>query len=313
MRKESILSFGSIYLDINCPNFPFGDGLLPETETVGKGYQAELGGSAVNAAKIMAALGLPATFIGKVGKDVFGQEVSKLLEKRGIKSALIMSPEAQTNLGLNFISSDGKNIQAVVGDANKSLTPEEVQEEIKKIIDDVEYLYLGGFLKLKKFQQVILELAQEAKEAGTKIILDHGRVTNDTSTEQLQLVKKLVALADYYFPSEDELLAVWQAKNVEAAIQTACAQTQAVIAVKMAEKGAIGCETKGKPITVPAFKVEPINTVGAGDSFNAGFIRAQTLGYDLEQSLKFANATAAVKISQTNLPSLESVKELMSS
>ncbi len=309
--NKKILSFGSIYLDINCSNFPFGQGLLPETETVGKEYQAELGGSAVNAAKIMAAIGLPATFIGKVGKDIFGQEVSKLLEKRGIKSALIMSPEVQTNLGLNFISSNGKNIQAVVGDANKSLTPEEVQEKIKKLIGDVEYLYLGGFFKLKKIQQVILELAQEAKEAGVKIILDHGRVTNDTSPEQIQQVKKLVTLADYYFPSEDELLAIWQAKNVEAAIQTARAQTQAVIAVKMAEKGSIGCEQNGKLIKTPAFSVKPLNTVGAGDSFNAGFIKAQTLGYDVEKSLKFANATAALKISHTKLPQTKSIKKMM--
>jgi len=60
---------------------------------------------------------------------------------------------------------------------------------------------------------------------------------------------------------------------------------------------------------LPAYRVKPGYTVGAGDAFNAGFIKAQMEGRDLRESMCFANATAAEKISHGGIPTMKHIEE----
>ena len=84
----------------------------------------------------------------------------------------------------------------------------------------------------------------------------------------------------------------------------------ATIIVKCAEEGAYGIEN-GEVVHMFAFSVRPRNTVGAGDSFNAGMIAAQSVGLTLRKSMEFACAVAALKISRDELPSAEDVEDFL--
>ena len=81
MKKIKILSIGTMYIDINCIKFPFTDGLFANRETTGQQYLFELGGSALNFAKLTTALGMSTTFIGKVGEDILGNQLLKSLNR----------------------------------------------------------------------------------------------------------------------------------------------------------------------------------------------------------------------------------------
>jgi hypothetical protein len=94
---------------------------------------------------------------------------------------------------------------------------------------------------------------------------------------------------------------------LEYAIEKARTVTGATIIVKQAESGATGNDHT-QTLHIPAYPVAPINTVGAGDSFNAGFLKALSLGKNLEEAVRFANATAALVISQKTLPNIEAIE-----
>lgn len=91
MKHGELLAIGAAYIDVNVPDFPIGDdGLNLETEVVGGSYQLELGGSAVNFARLSSLLGVPTAFVGKVGVDEMGKIFGDLLAEAGIRPALVV-------------------------------------------------------------------------------------------------------------------------------------------------------------------------------------------------------------------------------
>jgi sugar/nucleoside kinase (ribokinase family) len=273
----------------------------------------EIGGSAVISAHVAAHLGLKPIFIGKVGRDFAGEYLQKLMKESGIHSALLVTPRHQTNLSLNYVNADGKNLLTAVGSANQALSAPEVMKYLEKHLEQVRYLYLGSYFKLKQLSPVYPQMIALAHAKGAKVVLDHGRITESVTDDQLAAVREIVKAVDFYFPSEDEFKKVWDVHTVRQGLTKLRSQTKAKVAVKCGRQGALGLDRKGTIVKVPGFKVKPINTVGAGDSFNAGFLSAQVRGLTFLESLQSANATAAVKISQPQLPTLADVKKMLQS
>lgn len=306
-----ILAIGGAYLDLNCPDFPFNEeGILPEKELVSDKYVIEPGGSAINFARLSVALGLKAGFIGKVGADAPAQVLEHLLNKDGVESWLIRDSTVITNLGINFVNAEGKMVMAAVGTANQSLQAEELVQQVSKVLPKIDYLYLGGIFKLIKLLPAFTALIEAARTAKVRVVLDHSRSVQTTTSEQIELVRNLALKADYYLPSRDEFLKVWELDSIERGLEQLRNQTDAVVVVKDGSKGAVSF-TDSKLIKSPAFTVKPNHTVGAGDSFNAGFMAGLEAGLDLKQSMEFGCATAALKISQAKLPTRVEVKKLI--
>ena len=299
-----------MYLDINAKEFPFSHGLQPNTEVIGGNYEVVPGGSALNFARFCAALALAPVFIGKVGDDPIGKLLTELVTESGVTPAFISSPHVETNVGMNFVGQNGSSIMTVVGSANQSLQGEEVLAKIEEHLTGVQYLYFGGCFKLTMFRQWYKTIAAKAHEMQVKVVLDHGRITNSVSEEDKETMKNLLPHVDYYLPSRDEFLTLWQVATIEEGITKVREYSAATIVVKDAENGAYGSKDD-EIVHVPSFPVNVINTIGAGDSFNAGFITSQTLGLSLEEGMKFACATAAVKISHDTVPTTKEVRKLL--
>lgn len=310
MSDERILSIGTMYLDINSTNFPIGSGLMPETETVGNSYELAPGGSALFFARVCASLGLRPIFIGKLGNDRTGAVLEELVKDIGVEPAFIKSPEVSTTLGMNFIGEE-KQIMTVAGTANQSLSGEEVMAQFEKNADNLSFLYLGGCFKLKSLTDTFGKLVEAAKKRSIKVIIDHGRVTNRVSAEDRALMRSLIQLADFYLPSRDEFMAVWDVESIEEGLSKVRRVSNAVVVVKQDQDGATGM-FESEVVHVPAFKINVLNNVGAGDSFNAGFIRAQVDGLGFDESIRFANAAAAIKISTPDFPTVVSVEAIIS-
>jgi sugar/nucleoside kinase (ribokinase family) len=308
-KLYDILSMGSVYLDITALQFPFVTELKAETETVGRDYEVTIGGSALNFSKMCAVLGMKPVFIGKVGNDRPGQIIHELMKETGIESGLITGDNVSTNLGLNFVNSVGKMLLTVVGTANQALSPDDIITKIDLYTDNVNYLYIGGFLKLKQLIPFYPEILQKMKEHGVRIVLDQGRIPNDISEHDLDALRNILSYVDIYLPSEDEFCSLWGEVDLNRGLQKVRQVTQATVVIKCGEKGATGMVTS-EIIHVPGFTVQVHNTVGAGDSFNAGFIRAQQDGKSFVDCLRFANATAALKISKKILPTLNEIELL---
>ena len=112
-------------------------------------------------------------------------------------------------------------------------------------------------------------------------------------------------------PSKDEFLELWNVSSIEEGLKQLDGKSSGIIVVKDSENGAVTI-IDGQIHAVPAFSVQPIHIIGAGDSFDAGFIAATSQGKDLLTSMKFACATAALKISQPALPTIASIDKFVS-
>ncbi|HEY4963192.1 MAG TPA: carbohydrate kinase family protein [Candidatus Saccharimonadales bacterium] len=303
MKHGELLAIGGAYVDINVPNFPIGEnGLQLETETVGQGYELVPGGSAVNFARICSALGMPTTFVGKVGKDEMGIILSDMLEQAEVEPLLVISEDVSTNISFNMVNDRGQTIMAVAGDANQSLTADELIIRAQSRLEECHYLFIGGGFKLKSLLPTLEKLILHAGTSNTSVVLDHGRLNNKVTAEERLLMKSLAKLSDYYLPSKDEFIELWEVASIEEGLNLLEHEVKGMIVVKDGENGVVSI-VNGEIVRVPTITVKPIHTVGAGDSFDAGFITALSKGNEFIDSMRFGCITAALKISQRSLPS----------
>jgi ribokinase len=308
--KQRVLAIGGIYVDIIGTEYPHDGSITAEVELDGEQYETLAGGSGVNFGRLCVQLGLDVTFVGKVGADPMGQLAADLLKDAGIAPALVTDASVQTNVGINLVNKDGKTIIPGLGNANQALGPEDVLHKVEPLLPELDYLYLGSCLKLKRLLPVYETLARDAKSQNVKLVVDHGRVMPGTSEADIRLVKELALLADFYLPSRDEFLEVWGVDSIEAGLRQIADKSQTVTTiVKDGEQGAYVL-VDGQVQQVPALPTQIINTVGAGDSFNAGVIDAHANGKDLLESIRFGCAVASLKISNQPITH-ESVEQLL--
>lgn len=295
-KDLGVVSVGTIYVDVSCLHFPFDTGLMAHRETVGSTYDLVAGGSAFNFARLCRQLDLKSGFIGQRGQDMLGECLQSLVSQAGVAAELVVNPAVQTNFAIHYVRADGASVMTSVGSANQHLSFEAVQQGLKKLLPRTKVVYLGGCFKLKALLPHYVTLAQECHAQGVKVAVDHGRVNNSVSAEDQHHIKKLLAHTDYYLPSQDEFLALWSADSISTALDKAKAHTSAVIVVKDADKGVTVWEAPHQ-YQLPAYRVTVLNTVGAGDSFNAGFLWGLVEGKSIKDSAQLGNAVAATKIS----------------
>lgn len=312
MSKDRVISIGTAYLDIDIFEVPFGrSGTAPNTGVLfGKEYETSPGGSASKFATVGKSMGLATIFIGKVGNDDHGQLLKGKHVESGVVPALVISSKVQTNIAVHLHNGQ-ETIMVGAGNANQSLTKEEIVRELAPNLNQVDFIYFGGVFAIRSMSiDDYIDLAQKARDQGVKVILDHGRINNRITPEIIQKIQELVAFVDFYLPSRDEFLYVWNSEDIYQGLTKIREKSEATVAVKDSDQGAVGM--RGSTIAqVPAFKVPVINHIGAGDSFNVGFIKAVTEGLSLEECIIYGNATAAVKVSQRHLPTPQIVARLI--
>lgn len=312
MRKKQfdVISFGTVYLDIDFLEFPFTEGIFAHRETVGKNYALEVGGSAFNFAKICANLNQSVLFIGQIGKDQIAPTVQALAKKTKVKTHFIQSSHVQTNLAMHYVHANGESIMTSAGSANQNLSPEMLQVELKKKIFSTRYLYLGGGLKVLELLPAYPQIIKLAKQHGVKIILDHGRVTNLATNKHKIIIKSIISDVNIYLPSRDEFLDLWGFESIDDGLKKLANKTTAIVVIKDSNNGCYSIDN-GKIIKVKPVSIIPINTIGSGDAFNAGFIKADGMEtLNLKQKMQYASSTAAIKISTNRLPTHKEIEEL---
>ncbi|GEM_PF-531029 len=322
MRQEhdnSVLSMGAMYLDFNSADSSYRGIVRPNGEVVHDSYEISLGGSALVFARAAVAQGMRVHFLGKAGMDEMGDIIIGKLEGEGIIPAIVRSPHVQTNINANVMGEGGDTYYQSFGSANQSLSVADVNTKLGEVIDEIDFLYLGGCYKLSALLPAFPDIIARAKKAGIKVIIDHGRVPQEDDEEKRKLqqqhkkaIRELICMSDIYLPSMDEFLETWEAENLSEGLARV-RQIAPVIVVKNGKEGAIGFTREGQVVSVPPFPVVITNTIGAGDVFDAAFIRAVSRGLSFEGSIRYANAAAALKISTNNFPSVNDVKTFLSS
>ncbi|PIY80762.1 MAG: hypothetical protein COY80_01185 [Candidatus Pacebacteria bacterium CG_4_10_14_0_8_um_filter_42_14] len=308
------LALGSIYLDIHYGEFPFDPeiGIRSETETVGNEVQLRVGGSAANFAQVGSGLGLKTALVAKIGQDRVGNIVTDILNEQNILRLIFTDPEVKTNVSSHFTNPQGDTIQTTAGTANLALDGEDAMRVVRNYFDKISALYIGSYFKLTMLQDKYEAIVKSAREHDVLTLLDHGMISNVVNTGHIEQVKSLVRNVDVYIPNEQEFLTIWNVNSIKQGFEKMLSlPKRPIIVVTRGANGAIGLDQDGSIHDIPSFKVQPKNAVGAGDSFNAGFLKAWQKKFSMDEAIRYAHAVAAIRISENTPPSKESVQALL--
>lgn len=258
-----------------------------QIEQIVKDADLTLGSSAVIFACGASKLGLKVAFIGKVGSDLFGGFMVKSVKERDIDiSGIIVDPKIGTGLSVILVNQNDRAILTFPG-----TIPELEYADIDfSLISQCRHLHLSGYFLLDKLRPDIPKLFKRVSEMGLSISMD----TNyDPAEEWNGRLKESLPFIDVFLPNETEALAISGENRIEKALRrlSNCIPT---IAIKRGEHGAITINKHSRMIEVDAVPLKVVDTVGAGDSFNAGFIYGYLNYWTLEKTLELAVACGSL-------------------
>ncbi|MDR3451093.1 MAG: adenosine kinase [Alphaproteobacteria bacterium] len=258
-------------------------------ENAGAAAEMQSGGSAANTLAGFTSLGGRSAFMGKVGRDEFGDIFTHDLKAQNIRFTCATSPDLSTGRCLVIVTPDAQRSMNTFLGAASMFGPEDVDAEIVRAS---AITYLEGYLfDREPAQAAFRKAAKIAHDAGRKLSL----TLSDTFCVQrhheafLELVSGEV---DILFANEHELLTLYKTQDLSAAIEAVRAHTDIAV-VTRGVKGAVivaGAATHETPVH-PAPSV--IDTTGAGDLYAAGFLYGLTRNVSLPEAARIGAIAAA--------------------
>lgn len=237
-----------------------------------------LGSSSAIFACGAARLGLRVAFVGKVGDDTLGHFALAELNKRGVDTrGAVIDPVIKT--GLSVILSRG-NDRAILTYSG-SIGALRYDEIDPTLLPRARHLHMGSYFMLDALRPDVPRLFDAARAAGVSISID----TNYDPKEQWDGgLRDALARADVALPNETELLAITGADTLDAGLRDLTAHTS-LVAVKLGRAGAIAQHAEQR-VRAAGIDMTVVDTVGAGDSFDAGFVYGYLSGWDLARALR---------------------------
>lgn len=278
------LVFGSINMDLvsQTPRLPH-----PGETLMGSHFFTTPGGKGANQAVALARLGIPTQLIGRLGNDSFGQELLAGLQTAGVNTDLIqIEPDTHSGVAVITVTDTGENqIIGVLG-ANDHLDATDVAR-LQTVLPQAQALVM----QLEAPLQTVKAAAQAAHAAGIQVILDPAPVPPTPITEIYPFIDLLV-------PNEVEAsqLTGLTVNSPASAAQAAAVLHQQGVPAVIIKLGAQGtyASTSAEQFWVPAFAVEAIDTVAAGDAFAGGLVAGLVAGLPLRQAVVWGNAAGAL-------------------
>ncbi|NIY75622.1 ribokinase [Thalassospira sp. HF15] len=274
-----------------------------------QGYKTGPGGKGCNQALAVRRLGVSPVFVSKVGDDMLGNQLIETLAAEGLETNhLIVADEAQTGIALISIDETGENMITVVGGANMTMTRADLHEK-QDLLRDCDYMLLQLECPVVAIDCAI----KYAREGTATVILDPAPVAD------LIVMRDLLAHTHIVTPNQSECLALTGIDPVDEATARAASiklheMGPKTVIIKMGCAGAF-YSSNGQTGIVAGFAVDTVDTVGAGDCFNAGLAVALHGGQSINDAVRFACATGALSTTNNGAadaaPRLEDVLTLL--
>jgi len=246
-----------------------------------------LGGSSANCASCLAGLGAAVDFWGKVGCDALGDFVLRELQQRHIHaSCMIQDSTIRTGACVALSYSSDRALISYMASIG-SLRLEDLPLEQ---VGQYDHLHSGSIFIQQGLRADFGKLFKAAKEQGLTTSLDSGW---DPAEHWQVDIQGLLPYVDYFLPNEAEALHLSHKGSVEDAADE-LSRFGKTIVVKRGKEGALA-RSGSQVWLAPAFKIESVETTGAGDCFNAGLLYALIeKGRALPEALQFANGCGAI-------------------
>jgi sugar/nucleoside kinase (ribokinase family) len=281
MSKLDIAIAGEINLDLILYGLP--EQLATERELLASGFAITLGSSSAILAHNLAALGSRVGFVTKVGSDPFGTLAMERLRERGVDLA-----------GVAHGAKSGVTLILDHGHRRHILTYPGTISELRFEDLDLDYLacarhfHMSSLFLQRELLPHVPKLFRHMKSAGLTTSLD----TNDDPDNRWDsALEEILPHVDILLPNEREAMKISRADDVETALSWLAQKVETVV-VKMGASGAVAIRD-GRRLSTPAVPVTVIDPIGAGDSFDAGFLHQFLRGADLTTCLAYGNMCGA--------------------
>lgn len=241
-------------------------------------------GAESNVAVGLAKLDVPAAWISRVGLDEFGHFLRNAIRAEGVDcTKLIFDPEHRTGVMFKEVSAGGTSVYYYrENSAASHLCPEDLKEEW---FDDADIVHLSGITPvLSESCRKMIEKAFELAEKHGKMVSFDPNIRKKLwkDRDYTPLIRDLTLRSQIVLIGLDEAKTLYGTEDVQEIVKTLFKEGSAqYIAVKDGGNGAWVADAE-KMIHIPPYPCEPVETVGAGDGFNAGFLAGLYKGCDLE-------------------------------
>jgi 2-dehydro-3-deoxygluconokinase len=260
--------------------------------------ELEVTGSTLQFVVAASRLGLKMSLITKLGEDYFGRMVLERLRTTTIDlSQIKIATNEKTSVSTVLVHNSGKWLAITYIGANETISPDDVGESYRKYLKErrPKIFHIGAYFKFpllmgKSFVSM-LEFAQQNQAlTSLDLIWDPMGWTD----ERIETLCKTLRHVDIFLPNLNEAKMITGCNRAEDAVNNLLKLGPRIIAMKIGSKGCIISSSNGI-IKVPAFKIKPLDTVGAGDAFAAGFLYGIIKGLSLQESAIIGNAMGAMK------------------
>lgn len=299
-----IVVCGSINMDLvaRTPHLP-----KPGETITGRAFFTASGGKGANQAVACARLGAATRLIGRVGDDVFGSTLLKNLRDYGVDvSGVMIEPGQSSGIAIIALDDAAENNIIVVPGANGDIGQAEVAR-LEAVIDRARVL----LLQLEIPMEVVIAAARLAHQHGVIVILDPAPAC--------PLPDELCARVDVLTPNETEAAALvgWALRednDVRRAARVLLERGARRVVIKLGSRGAYWSDGTTEQFA-PAFRVEPVDTVAAGDAFNGALAVALAEGLPFAEAVRWGLAAGALAVTkagaQPSLPARAEVMEML--
>ncbi len=289
-----VIGFGAINLDKI-----YRVDKIPKEDEEGFVKDVELhpGGSAANTIVGLARLNMRTGYLGKVGNDKEGRILLEDFRREGVETRGIIVSEGRSGNAMIFVDEKGHRAILVDPGVNDTISYDEIDTDYVtrfRMIHLTSFVCRNGDLSLKSQKKLV-------NEVDIAVSFDPGMIYAEMGIKEL---KDIISKTTIFMPNEKEIHTL-TGENYRDASMYIIELGAEIVVVKLGERGCYITDGK-KEIEVPALSVKPMDTTGAGDAFNAGFIYGYLKGKSLEECGRLGNLVAALSIqkvgARTGLP-----------
>jgi len=268
-------------------------------ETVlGESFKTVPGGKGANQAVAAARLGGDVTMIGRVGDDAFGQDILNNFKANAVNTQNVKPVTHLESGTAHIILAEGDNSIVFVEAANREVTPAYVDQSAE-LIRDADIVLIQQEIP----EETVVHVSTLCAEYGTPLLLNPAPART--------VPQEVIDKATYITPNEHEAEILFQGMSPAEALRLYPNK----LFITEGSKGVRYFDGE-QEILVPTYKVEAVDTTGAGDTFNAAFAVALAEGKPLQESIRFANRAASLSVTkfgaQGGMPTRDEVEESLS-
>lgn len=288
MKKWDVYVYGDVNIDVVVP----GVERLPEpgSEVDVPVMETFVGGGAALFALGLAKLGLKPVFQGSVGKDMYGEYIRSLFVQLGVDDSLLLNSDSKkTGISISFTNEKDRCFLTYRG-TNEGLSLKHLD---LNQLPGAKHVHVTGYEGATNHAEYLDMLTKIHAMGDVTVSFDVGW---DMTGVWYEGIYELLPMIDVLFMNETECMHYTRCDDVETGARK-LAEKAGMAVIKLGKTGAMAIRD-GEKFFAPAYKVTAVDTTGAGDSFNAGFVYGFLQGMPMEECLKCGNGCGALSVTK---------------